>query len=98
MEDKSNTWWELFDLITQTREKYQGMMNISGMNCYVNASFLNGNIVGTVSSLYKNKLYSFDFKPLSYLQKSMLLYVELKRLYFTYGKEGIFIDTTNSNL
>ena len=28
----------------------------------------------------------------------MLLYIELKRLYFTYAKAEIHIDTTNSNL
>ena len=40
-------------------------------------------------------MYKFDFKPLSYIAKNMLLLVELKRLYFTYGKERIIVDTSN---
>ena len=70
------------------KERVSQIMDISGQQCFVNASYQNGRVVGDVSLLYSSRKMSFEFEPLSMFAKKQLLFIEIKRLYLEYSKRG----------
>ena len=66
------------------KEKMEAQYIIGGRNCFIKASYLNGNVSGYVSTSFSSKKYEFEFVPLKSLQKKQLIVAEMNRLYWEY--------------
>ena len=59
-------------------------MVISGLVCFIKASYLNGKVDGYINSEHSTKWHKFNFTPLEKLQRKQLVIAEVKRLYWDY--------------
>ena len=66
------------------KDHFQQFMDISGRNCYVSASFVNGRIIGFACMAVSIKKMDFDFEPMKTFKTRQMLFLELKRLYLDY--------------
>jgi len=71
-------------LLLTHREECNISRVIGGLSCHVRASYVNGNVSGSVSCPLTDKKHEFDFAPLKSLRKKNLIIAEVNRLYWDY--------------
>ena len=84
--------------ILRNKEECNELREVAGQQCWIKASYINGNVFGKISCVRSSRSYDFDFKPLTW-RKGFLLLAELQRLYFEYEerktptgkKKGVFL-------
>ena len=69
------------------KSKIDQIMEISGHLTYIQASYVNGRIVGSASLMGTTRKLTFDFAPMSEFSKSEMAFLEIKRLYLDYLKD-----------
>ena len=69
------------------KEQIDTQIMIGGIMCNVQASYINGMVTGFANSEISNKKHTFEFAPLNFLKKKLLIIAEIKRLYWEYFPE-----------
>ena len=71
-------------MLLMHKEKIETQYTIGGRVCFIKASYVNGNVQGSVSPDFSSKKFEFEFTPLKSLQKKQLIIAEMNRLYWEY--------------
>ena len=69
------------------KDNFQEFFEISGRNCFMNANFINGRVVGHICLSTSTKKMEFDFMPLTALRTKQIIFLELKRLFLDYQRD-----------